>query len=115
MQNRDFDHLVLTFREEWLLRQSKKRRISVHGAERLLRHALVKEHIRAIPGYMGKPSGFASITESGIDYLLFVSSRRKANYLIPIVVSILTNIAISALQSLWPLIKAWIEGWFPVS
>lgn len=102
----DFAYISLTRAELRLLRRARRRVVSADNAERLLRLGLLAE-ISALlsPGYAPVPSGLAEITPRGLDYSLYHAEAVRKAIFTPIVVSLLTNVAIRCIKWLWPQIS----------
>lgn len=105
----DFDKIVLTLHEKQILKLSSKKAISSKQCERLLRLQLVYEITeQASPGSMPRKTGMCQITNLGTDYLLYRKEINRTQFVIPIIVTILTNIALQILKYGIPLLLQWI-------
>lgn len=102
----DFEQIVLSRTELKALRKSKSSEISCVGIDRLVRLHLVDLQYSLNSGRMATPTGFARITDLGIDYLAYIN-RRFAEYrktrilsIIAIIISLL-SLLIQAASWLW--------------
>ena len=102
----DIDKIALTFPEKHILKKSIKHEIEKDKCERLLRFGLVTEEMRISPGNKPCGTGKCKISPLGIDYLRFRKDFNRTRFSIPIVVSLLTNLALYLMQSeILPLLK----------
>lgn len=102
----EIDKMVLTFPEKRILKKSIKHAIEKDKCERLLRFGLVAEEMSISPGSKPCGNGKCKISPLGIDYLQFRKDFNRTRFSIPIVVSLLTNLALYLTQSeILPLLK----------
>lgn len=107
----DFGYISLTLSELRLLRRARRRVVSAVGAERLLRLGLLADISAPLaPGYAPVPSGLAEITPRGLDYSLYHAEAVRKAIFTPVVVSLLTNLAIHCIQWLWPQISRLLDA-----
>lgn len=91
----EFADIRLSFLERLALVRSRKKPIPAASYPRLLRHELITEVYSR--GVYDPGPGLARISERGEDYLSFHRSESWKNYVVPVVVTILTNALLSAL------------------
>ena len=91
----EFADIRLSFLERLALVRSRRKPIPAASYPRLLRHELITEVFSR--GVYDPGPGLARISERGEDYLAFHRSESWKNYVVPVVVTILTNALLSAL------------------
>lgn len=91
----DFADIRLSFLERLALVRSRRKPIQAAAYPRLLRHELIAEVYSR--GVYDPGPGLARISDRGEDYLAFHRSESWKNYVVPVVVTILTNALLSAL------------------
>lgn len=91
----EFADIRLSFLERLALVRSRRKPIPAASYPRLLRHELITEVYSR--GVYDPGPGLARISERGEDYLAFHRSESWKNYVVPVVVTILTNALLSAL------------------
>ena len=102
----------LTRKEARVLKKSLSAPVSESLAPRLIRLGLAQRQLEHNPGNMPAPTGKMVISDAGKDYLVYSQQQRRdvwlKNVLLPILVTIGTNIVIFAAGQLWPLILQWL-------
>lgn len=113
----DFKDISLTFRERRALKRSALEYVPespVH--HRLIRLGLEIQEKRLVPGSMPKPTGRVMATEKGIDYLAYYRKERRDLWLknawIPIIVSIVTTVAVNYILPMLPSTIEWLARIF---
>lgn len=101
----NFSVIRLTRKELKMLKQSSEREIYLSDAPRLRKFNLIEDVCEHIPGYKPESTGRATISDLGRDYLIYHASETRRTFILPIVVSALTALAIDGLQLLLPMIQ----------
>lgn len=105
----EFDKIVLTFSERSVLKKSRYCEVDVSSCGRLLRHGLVYEGMVSSGGGLPIGTGKCRITPLGVDYLLYRKDLASHRFVIPIIVSVITNLVIFVIKSAWPLLLELIQ------
>ena len=104
----------LTHRERKILSRAQWEQVPIERAPRLLRLKLTQDVTTHIPGHMPQPTGRMTISDAGRDYLIRYRQTRRdlwlKNIWIPILVTIVTNLAIRGIEWLLPRIQQWLSN-----
>lgn len=112
----DFSHIQLNRKERFALRDSRKRKIPISRAPRLLRLKLTQNTYTCTPGNAPKTTDFMEISTLGQDYLAYYQQSRRdfwmVNAWIPIIVAFLTTVTTNYILPKLPQILQWLSSIF---
>ena len=103
----DFSHIALTRQETKLLRLSRNHTIEYNS--RLLRLRFIEELSTHVPGNKPVGTGEYVISNLGNDYLMYRRDLNRTRVIIPIAVSLITNLVLFLIRYYMPLLLSLLQ------